>query len=256
MACTAFVDDSGSGGDSPYFALAGLVAETSVWQNFGKDWQLVLNSLPRIRYFKMSEAHSLNGEFSEFSAHERDARLRLLVDVILAYPVREASVLMPKRVFHYLKNVSLPREWKGPYLYSFIGIVTALSTFEYLLRSQRVDFVFDRQQKTETRVRRTFDRLRGMPPFYLDRIGSIEFKSEQDAIPLQAADFIAWQNRRFYCAKEPIRDELKRIHSERIRWYRRTLNERALKPIIGAAEKFLAMQYAPDRAGRAKALES
>lgn len=59
----AFVDDSGSGGDSPYFVLAGYAACESAWTTFLPHWQSVLDLPPKLEYFKMSEAESLKGQF-------------------------------------------------------------------------------------------------------------------------------------------------------------------------------------------------
>jgi hypothetical protein len=54
----AFVDDSGSGGDSAYYVLAGYVASKDEWGAFIEDWQSVLDLPPQMKYFKMSEAES------------------------------------------------------------------------------------------------------------------------------------------------------------------------------------------------------
>lgn len=59
----AFVDDSGSGGDSPYYVLAGYSADEATWRAFWGDWQGVLDLSPKLDYFKMSEAESLKGQF-------------------------------------------------------------------------------------------------------------------------------------------------------------------------------------------------
>ena len=68
----AFVDDSGSGGDSRYFVLAGYSATVPTWERFVDDWQVVIDATPAIKYFKMAEAESLKGEFQGFDARDRD----------------------------------------------------------------------------------------------------------------------------------------------------------------------------------------
>ena len=50
----AFVDDSGSGGDSPYFVSAGYTAPESIWNGFVPEWQRILDLSPKLEYFKMS----------------------------------------------------------------------------------------------------------------------------------------------------------------------------------------------------------
>jgi hypothetical protein len=79
----AFIDDSGSGGDSSYSVLAGYVASESEWNIFDVDWQKVLDAPPKLEYFKMKEAESRKGQFADFTEDERDARLDQFVDVLL-----------------------------------------------------------------------------------------------------------------------------------------------------------------------------
>jgi Protein of unknown function (DUF3800) len=55
----AFIDDSGSGGDSPWFVLAGYVGTVEAWDAFEQSWRTVLDVSPKLEYFKASEAESL-----------------------------------------------------------------------------------------------------------------------------------------------------------------------------------------------------
>ena len=52
----AFVDDSGSGGDSKWFVLAGYVGTVQQWELFDAPWIAALHAFPPIEYFKASEA--------------------------------------------------------------------------------------------------------------------------------------------------------------------------------------------------------
>jgi hypothetical protein len=93
----ALADDSGSGGDSEYFVLAGYVERESVWTNFSSDWQEILDLEPGLQYFKMSEAESLKGEFSGFTAEERDVRLGQFIDLILKHEPWEVSIAVSEK---------------------------------------------------------------------------------------------------------------------------------------------------------------
>jgi hypothetical protein len=53
MNLRAFIDDSGSGGDSPWYVLAGYVATTEEWNAFNESWTAALHELPRIDYFNL-----------------------------------------------------------------------------------------------------------------------------------------------------------------------------------------------------------
>ncbi len=63
-ALRAFIDDSGSGGDSPWFVLAGYVGKVEAWDAFHEPWRKVLEVPPQLEYFKASEAESLRSDGS------------------------------------------------------------------------------------------------------------------------------------------------------------------------------------------------
>jgi len=50
----AFIDDSGSGSDSPWYVLAGYLGTVEGWDSFDGQWEQVLHEPPRIEYFKSS----------------------------------------------------------------------------------------------------------------------------------------------------------------------------------------------------------
>src|ERR1039458_6635169 len=88
----AFIDDSGSGGDSPYYILAGYSPSEAACGAFGPGWQAALDVAPKLQYFKMSEAESLKGQFSGFSSERRTERVNRFIDVIQAHDLQEASI--------------------------------------------------------------------------------------------------------------------------------------------------------------------
>jgi hypothetical protein len=48
----AFIDDSGSGGDSPWYVLAGYLGTVEGWDLFDGQWEEVLHEPPYIEYFR------------------------------------------------------------------------------------------------------------------------------------------------------------------------------------------------------------
>lgn len=64
VSLTAYIDDSGSGGDSQYYVLGGYVASVTDWDLFTKDWIAELHNKPEIDYFKSAEAEALDGQFT------------------------------------------------------------------------------------------------------------------------------------------------------------------------------------------------
>lgn len=230
----AFVDDSGSGGDSEFSILAGYSASDITWNSFSPDWQDVLDLDPKIEYFKMSEAESLKGQFLGFSPQERTNRLNQFIDVILGHDLQEASVAIPMKHYREIVYPVLQKSHASPYYFAFIGIVSAFAGINRLSGStEPTDFVFDQQDAMETKAIRLYHRLKEKLP--LRQFGRVAYYSDREMLPLQAADLIAWQIRRFRCTRyEPIRDELRRLHSGPLQPFGSTLWRAELERVVTA----------------------
>jgi hypothetical protein len=247
----AFVDDSRSGGDSPYYVLAGYSASLPTWDAFSIDWKAVLDSAPKLDYFKMSEAESLKGQFAGFRPDQRDARLGQFIDVVLRYSPWEASIAVPDSDYRELLYPVLHKQHANPYYFAFIAMVTALSGFyRHSGSTEMVDFIFDEQKGMENRMRRLYAQFRGWYPHW--QLGRVAFKNDKQFLPLQAADLIAWQTRRFMCTAEGTRKELQRLHSGRPH-YRKILRRQYLREMADAIQENipkLREEYGDDRVDR------
>jgi hypothetical protein len=197
MAVRAFIDDSGSGGDSPYYVLAGYLGDVPTWERFTEDWQQVLDKVPKIAYFKMSEAESQTGEFEQFTHPQRDERVDDLVAVVEKHHLWAACCAISKPDFDELIVSRGAGPWRDPYITAFmylIGIFTSIGArFGF---NDIVDFIFDEPEKGQKRtVRDIWDQVKGFQPV-AGRVGVIEFRDDKDFLPLQAADLLAWHERR------------------------------------------------------------
>src|ERR1035441_6269714 len=76
----AFIDDSGSGGDSPWYVLAGYMGTVEGWDSFDAEWTSVLHADPRIECFKSSEAERLHyhSQWAGVSKEQRDSKIDAL----------------------------------------------------------------------------------------------------------------------------------------------------------------------------------
>jgi hypothetical protein len=230
----AFADDSGSGGDSEFSILAGYSASDITWSSFWPDWQGVLDLNPKIEYFKMSEAESLKGQFLGFSPQERTNRLNQFIDVILAHDLQEASVAIPMKDYREIVYPVLQKSHTSPYYFAFIGMVAAFAGINrHSGSTEPTNFIFDQQDAMETKAIRLYHRLKERLPLW--QFGRVAYYSDREMLPLQAADLIAWQIRRFRCTRdEPIRDELRRLHSGRFQPFRSTIWRKELERAVTA----------------------
>jgi hypothetical protein len=225
----AFIDDSGSGGDSPYYILAGYSAPETAWAAFWPDWQTALDIAPKLEYFKMSEAESLKGQFLGFSAERRTQRVNQFIDVIQAHDLQEASTAVSAEAYRDIFYPVMHKSHASPYYLAFIGMVSALAGINrYSGSAESTDFIFDEQEGMENRALRMYIAVK--KHFPERQFGRVAFRSDRQMIALQAADLVAWQIRRFRSTPgEPLRDELRRLHSCRRPPFRSTISRQDLQ---------------------------
>jgi hypothetical protein len=209
----AFIDDSGSGGDSPWYVLAGYVGTVSGWELFDERWQRVLAADPAIEYFKASEAESLrpDGQWRGVSKQQRDAKINDLIQVVASCADRAFHVRVRQKDHDEVIKPFVPPEWDNPYYGLFQGCVSSVVANErYSGEGRPVEFVFDSNERLEKPSLRLYDRVKDIDSL-TGRIINIHYQSEKDFLPLQAADLLAWQVRRRLC----VPNERPRAHYER-----------------------------------------
>jgi hypothetical protein len=208
----AFVDDSGSGGDSPWVVLAGYVGTVADWEAFDPEWRAVLDTDPRIEYFKSSEAESLKEQFSRFSKEERNTRIDSLIAVIARRARLAISVRLRQKDYEEIVKQNVPPLWDDPYFFLFPAFITAATAVERFAGAHElIEFVFDSSQKLDGRSRRLYEQMMEMDR-YKSTVANVLYRDDKKFLPLQAADLLAWQTRRAFCAASK---ESRRAHYDK-----------------------------------------
>ena len=147
----AFIDDSGSGGDSTWVVLAGYIASAETWDAFQGQWLDVLREAPYIETFHSSEAESLrpDGLWSGISKEERDWKIDRLIDVIHKCQLQPVSVRMRQSNYDAVMKGNAPKIWDNPYYVLFNLLVNQLSVLvpDRFPDSGRLQIVFDNHEK-------------------------------------------------------------------------------------------------------------
>jgi Protein of unknown function (DUF3800) len=205
----SFIDDSGSGGDSPWYVLAGYLGTVEGWDSFDAQWSDVLHQPPRIEYFKSKEAERLsrNGPWAGVTKEQRDAKLDALIEVIARCARRSICTRMRQKDYDELVKGNVPPVWDSPYYFLQTIIIGAAINIERLDgESESIDFVFDRDLKHEKGSRKMLPAIRPLQSMYGSLV-NVSYQDEKEFLPLQAADLVAWQIRRFFSVKEPRRKQ-------------------------------------------------
>jgi hypothetical protein len=209
-ALRAFIDDSGSGGDSRWFVLAGYLGAVESWGSFDRHWRTVLDGPPRLDYFKHSEVYRSETQWAGMSLAERDARVDALIEVIGKCALRSIYVQVKQQDYDEIIKPYTPPQWRNPYYYLFIGFLSAATmTAKYLADGDRIEFFFDSNREVEKASRTLYGQAMNLRQLQ-GRIENIHYKDEKLFLPLQAADLLAWQVRRRFSVQEEPRPHFER----------------------------------------------
>jgi hypothetical protein len=208
----AFIDDSGSGGDSPWFVLAGYVGTVEAWDAFDEPWRKVLDGPPKLKYFKASEAESLrpDGQWAGISKSERNDRIDSFIKVIGAHAARSIYVRLKQQDYDEVIKPYIPPQWRNAYYFLFIGFLSsATMTAKYLGDGYQVEFIFDSNREFDKPSRTLYGQAADLPQFR-HRVAKISYEDEKQFLPLQSADLLAWQIRRRFSVEEQPRPQFER----------------------------------------------
>src|SRR5258708_28149860 len=111
----AFIDDSGSGGDSPWFVLAGYVGTVEAWDAFDEPWHAALVG-QGLDYFKASKLPDGEDAFRFLDA---------LISIIGKHALRAIHVRLKQGDYDEIIKPYVPEMWQDPYYCLFIGYLSS-----------------------------------------------------------------------------------------------------------------------------------
>jgi hypothetical protein len=210
LSIQVFVDESGGRGQSPRLVFAGVAATAEAWAAFTDDWQTALDAKPKIRRFKMYEASRKTGEFSHLPAAVRDSKVGLLGQIIDRHVSWATFVMLDIEGFdEVLKTQPMRKPLDQPYFWAFHVMIMAVC-YELLEQGEtdRFEIIFDVQEHFGRKakawypiIRRSVE-LQAPEIFHLLPIEPL-FRSDDEFLPLQAADLFAWSLRRAVSGMPP-----------------------------------------------------
>lgn len=188
-----YVDDSASdAGTDKRLVLAGYMQSAAAWKELTEDWMTELARPPALASLHMITS------FQGWSEEAREAKIDSLVAVLAKYrPLSiECSI---SRVVHVEElRGRAPYDLRHPYFPCFVGIMygVARTVSEENLRGP-VELVFDEQGQAGTDASLWYLPLKHMDPTLTTILGGPpRFANDNEVVPLQTADMLAWYVRR------------------------------------------------------------
>jgi hypothetical protein len=200
-----FIDDSGSEPSAPVFVLAGYVLPAEVWAIFSDEWAKELLRGRPISHLHMKETGKdfKGGQFDGWTMEQIEEKLIPLAEVIHAH--QPLALTAHARWSEYAKFKAQSSRAKfipNPYKALFHEITRIMYGWgKERGNPQSVDFVFDEQGEIGYEAASWYADIKAaFPPEARPFFGSTpEFKDDLLVLPLQAADMIAWFQRRKLC---------------------------------------------------------
>ncbi len=213
MTLQAFIDDSL--GDDGIYVLAGYISTEERWKEFSREWTRMLNFASiqpdGRRRFKMSEMalspnrmSYVNGFHNIINKHVI-LSLAIILDTKLLNKCLDDLIAVagpedgPKEPY----DISMLKDvWRDPFYMSYRALMDSFHQLkvddpELIRVNDRVDFYFDDTSRKTLADSTWAEYLSGRPSEYREVYGEKpKFVSDEEYLPLQAADFRAWWARK------------------------------------------------------------
>lgn len=188
---TAYYDESGSP-DAHAVVVAGFVASDEQWKEFERNWNHSLRRFGISRFHAVEFAQSV-GEFAKWKGHEKHPDLRAERQWFLRQLLAHIKLRARFCCSHVVRMVDY-RKVNGVYFldavqpYALCGRTAVKSVAEWVDRNRlseaQVQHVFEDGAKHKGFLQKRLIKDKGFEPI---------FKKKDEAVPLQAADLLAYE---------------------------------------------------------------
>lgn len=230
---TAYLDDSGHKDDksTPIFSVGGVVASIAAWRKFETEWGEVL------RAFHVSQSHMKDfahrqGEFKGWLEETRRNFLSQLMGIMDSHVKFYVGAVLPIENFNNLSKQQR-EDLVDPYYACFQVCVHGIALYaEKHFPGEKVDIVFDRRTKSKGLGGELFDHCIEKLEMG-NQLGTLDFGSTLDYVPLQAADLVAYElnlyrrgNGKIEESRWPLRELVRQIQQSDKDWFFDFFDER------------------------------
>lgn len=194
----AYFDDSGTHEGSLVTALGGCVAQIEQWVYFEQEWRGVLEE-EHVKIFHMTDLESLRGEYEGWDEERKRRFIGRMLKIISPWAKRQIASLVIAKDYD---DVVPPWAKKIPAFgdkYNFCFQMCLGQTMNWVASldppmpaGDQIAFMFEQQDRVEGVTSANYTKIkRFRDPD--DKMGAFGFGAKSRFLPLQAADFIAYE---------------------------------------------------------------
>ena len=236
-----FLDESGLG-QTDFFIFAGFLGTVRMWERFTRAWQPLLNEPPKL---------SAKGFKNHLRRKRNSKRLLDFVRILADSGVHRVSSIIPRVAFERAIFDELPK-WQGrlepeviqllqnEYYFGFWHILMhVLLPMSWVNKNLRLEVIYDLNIQEEVKLKTGYRGLIENVPEANLLADEPHGESDDELMPLQAADLVAWHVRR-----DCLEAEAGRKHNDTVwaalkslsTYPESILNENDLRQIVGWSE--------------------
>ena len=197
-----YLDESADAKKERIFVIAGWLGSVETWEQFIPKWHDRI-SREGLRSFHMTDCEARRQEFKGWSVERKNDLVVDLINIINATEITgfASGVVMPdfKRIVANHPTMRRFAYSSDPYFLIFTKCAHDIcGSISGLPASEEVAFVFDEQETIADKMVEYFRRIKhGTVMKCRRRLRSITFASRENEMPLQAADMLAYEVRKF-----------------------------------------------------------
>jgi hypothetical protein len=202
----AYVDESGTDERSKTFVFAGYIGLVDQFDEFSEGWRALLRQPRPISRLKFTEAINFKGPFRGWSEAERNEKILALSRFAFQNTGGSFSVIIVKKDWEEARK-KFPRKVKHLDLWTLaIGHVfnAVLRYRAHFKIADRIHFIFDEKKIYSPIIQKMWPSYRESSAECRDALALSppKFLSDDDIMPLQAADFKAGFVRSIWDARQ------------------------------------------------------
>ena len=196
--------------------LCALVQTRQIFTDFTDDWRIALDAAPGIRYFHMREARIREGEFKGWKTIARDPKIISLAEVILKHNLHAISCCIGSEDYNAILRPASPSDLRDVFSLAFHVIIYTVAEYQLEVGlAGPADFIFDDEGEVGNEALLWYPAIKeSASPHMRAIMGTTPvFRSDEQVLPLQAADLVAWHKRR---KKEVPGRDIETIATQRV----------------------------------------
>ncbi len=195
----AYFDDSGTHEGSRVVAMGGFVAREGQWEQYDREWRELLTK-HGISYLRMADLESSHGNFEGWGEEKKKPLIRDVIGQVRKWAKYAVSGLVVAQDYEQAVPEWARQSAAFGDAYNFCFQMCVGQSMQYvehlnppMPERDQIAFVFEQESKHEGVTRANYTLIKEFRD-PKDRMGAFGFGTKQRFLPLQIADFFAYES--------------------------------------------------------------